>query len=240
MAIIPKTMVMNRGISTDMAAPENPQSLLRLLTWLSPAFPIGSFSYSSGLESAIHDGLVQDKESLAHWLGDLLYQGPVRNDAILMGLALAAAKDKGKIRELSDWALALAGTKERHLESTAQGNAFIIAAMEWNTQAATYLPSICPLPIAVGVYAAAESLDKQQTQIAYLHAFTSNQIQSALRLMKLGQQKGLAVMRQMEANIEETANSISDATLDDLGTATIMADIASMRHETMPSRIFRS
>ncbi len=227
-------------MSIEMPNHGNPQSLLKLLTWLSPAFPIGSFSYSSGLESAIHDGQVHDKESLADWLSDLLRLGPARNDAIFLGLTLEAGKQKGTILDLSDLALALAGSKERYLETTAQGNAFVTAAGEWNKQAASLLPVICPLPIAIGVFAAAESLEKQETQIAFLHAFVSNQVQSALRLMKLGQQNGLMVMKQMEPMILETVERISTATIDDLGSATIMADIASMRHETMPSRIFRS
>lgn len=237
---IPMIAGIPMGMSTEMPKPENSQSFLKLLTWLSPAFPIGSFSYSSGLESAIHDGLVHNKESLSKWLGDLLHHGPARNDTILLGLAWVAGNQKNAIKELCDLALALAGSKERYLETTAQGNAFVSAAIEWNKEAATPLPSICPLPIAVGVFAAAESLEKQETQIAFLHAFVSNQVQSALRLMKLGQQNGLMVMKQMEPKIIETVNSISDATLNDLGTSTIMADIASMRHETMPSRIFRS
>ncbi len=215
-------------------------SLLKLMTWLSPAFPTGGFSFSHGLEAAIHDGLVCDRDSLAQWLSDLLVHGPARNDAILLARAYQAADDTKCIHEIGILARALSGSRERLLETTAQGNAFIAAAREWNSEACALLPPDCPLPVAVGVLASHENIDCRQTQTAYLHSYVSNQIQAALRLMKLGQQNGLMVMKQLEADILSIVATIETATLDDLGSATLMADIASMRHETLPSRIFRS
>ena len=215
-------------------------ALLKIMSWLSPAFPTGGFSYSHGLEAAIHDGLVFDRDSLADWLSDLLAYGPARNDAILLTLAFHAADDTKPIHEICNLARALAGARERLLETTAQGDAFITAAREWNSVACALLPPGCPLPVAVGVLACHEDIDGRQTRTAYLHSFVSNQIQAALRLMKLGQQNGLGVMKKLEANILATVDAVETATMDDLGSSTVMADIAAMRHETLPSRIFRS
>ena len=102
------------------------------------------------------------------------------------------------------------------------------------------LPEVCPLPVAIGAVASANDVEEETTLIAFLQAFVSNQVQSALRLMALGQKNGVWVQKQLEDIIIHTAKRATKSSLDDLGSATIMAEIASMRHETLSSRIFRS
>ncbi len=215
-------------------------SLLKLLSWLSPAFPTGAFSYSHGLEAAVSDGLVTNNETLEAWLNALLTKGPGWNDAIFLAEGWRSFASPEKISELADLALALTGTKERHLETTAQGSAFAKAATAWNEPACRLLPQDCPLPLAIGVLAGAEEINLDAALTAYLHAYVSNQIQAALRLMPLGQTNALTILKALERTISKTALRASCATLDDLGSATFNADIASMRHETLQSRIFRS
>lgn len=210
----------------------NNQNLLRLMTWLSPVFPTGGFSYSHGLEAAIDDGVISSREGLLVWLKALVENGSAWNDCVLM----VASYDE--LYESAELAIATAGSKERLLETTAQGAAFVKAAQEWMGN--LKLPSDCPLPVAVGAVASANAIDKEQAVTAYLHAFTSNQIQCALRLMKLGQQNGVWIQKELESTILQTAVRAASSTLDDLGSATIGAEIAAMRHETMTSRIFRS
>lgn len=208
------------------------QNLLRLMTWLSPVFPTGGFSYSHGLEAAIDEGLVASREELLNWLKALVENGSAWNDCVLLVASFESSE------EATELGLAMAGSKERFLETTAQGAAFVKASFEWLGEIA--LPDNCPLPVAIGTVAGAYDIDKEQAVTAYLHAFTSNQIQCALRLMKLGQQNGVWIQKELENRILETAERAASSTLDDLGSATIGAEIAAMRHETMNSRIFRS
>lgn len=214
----------------------NNQNLLRLMTWLSPVFPTGGFSYSHGLEAAIDEGVNSSREDLADWLKALIENGSAWNDCVL--LVASFNHSNGGADEAAELAIAMAGSKERLLETTAQGAAFVKASFEWLGDVA--LPANCPLPVAVGAVAGANGVDKEQAVTAYLHAFASNQIQCALRLMKLGQQKGVWIQKEIEITILQTAARAATSSLDDLGSATIGAEIAAMRHETMSSRIFRS
>lgn len=206
------------------------------MTWLSPVFPTGGFSYSHGLEAAIDEGVISSREDLADWLIALIENGSTWNDCVL--LVSSYNHSNGEPEEAAELAIAMAGSKERLLETTAQGTAFLKAASEWHVEIS--LPDNCPLPVAVGAVAGVNEIDKEQAVTAYLHAFTSNQIQCALRLMKLGQQNGVWILKQLENTILQTATRAASSTLDDLGSATIGAEIAAMRHETMTSRIFRS
>ena len=214
------------------------KSMIRLQTWLSPAFPIGAFSYSSGLEAAIDEGYVSDAKSLTAWLTDILEHGSVWNDAVLLAEAWRCAADKKALKELVELAQAMSFSSERYLETMDQGSAFLLASKTWHEN--DLLPQKCPLPIAIGVLAARMDVALEDTLAATLHAVLSNQIQAALRLMKLGQQGGLDVLAGLEDNILQTAQRAATSTLDDLGSCAIIADIASMKHEIMQSRIFRS
>ena len=214
------------------------QSLIRLQTWLSPAFPTGAFSYSHGLEAAIANGWVCDKATLTEWLWDLLTSGPGWNDAVLLAESWRCVGDPETLAEIAELAEAMGFSAERYLETTAQGKAFQEAAKAWVN--ISTLSSDCPLPAAVGAVAGSLEVDLEQTLSAYIHAYVSNQIQAALRLMKLGQQGGVEILAQLEAEIIETAHRAASSTLDDLGSNTFTADIAAMQHERLPSRIFQS
>lgn len=214
------------------------KSLIRLQAWLSPAFPTGAFSYSSGLEAAIDQRFVEDQQSVSVWLSDVLESGPGWNDAVLLAQSWRCFDQKTEIEELIALAHALSFSKERYLETTAQGGAFLKACKAW--QRTGLAADDCPLPIAVGVLAAGMNVGLDETLVAYLHAYISNQVQAALRLMKLGQQGGLELLANLEDKVLEIAAKASQSTLDDLGGCTLLADIAAMKHETMQSRIFRS
>ena len=216
----------------------NLKAMIRLQTWLSPAFPIGAFSYSSGLEAAIDEGYVNDAGSLTAWLTDILEGGTVWNDAVLLAEAWRLARDKEALEELVDLAQAMSFSSERYLETIDQGSAFLLASKAWHED--DLLPAKCPLPIAIGVLAARMDVALEETVAAFLHSVLSNQIQAALRLMKLGQQGGLDVLASLEDRVLHTAQRAANSSLEDLGSCAIIADIAAMKHETMQSRIFRS
>ena len=216
----------------------NAQSLIRLQAWLSPAFPTGAFSYSHGLEQIIKNGLVSDKSSLANWLNALLEHGAGWNDAVLLSESWRLTKAQETLLEIAEFAEVMSISKERHLETTAQGSAFLKAASAWGKL--PDLPKTCPLPVVVGSVAASNNVELSDTLVAYLHAYVSNQIQAALRLMRLGQQGGVELLVQLEPSIIKISQAVSQTTLDDLGSAAFMADIGAMQHEQLQSRMFRS
>lgn len=233
-------------------------ALYRLLTFLSPAFPIGAFTYSHGLEQVIHAGGVSSAEELRIWLKDILAHGAGRSDAILMSqtyrAAIAGSHDG--VRELAELGLALQSSKERHLETSAQGTAFIdTVTASWppnsQTTAGAVFSSLTngnsempltewPYPVALGLVCAAHELPEDASLTAFLHSFTANLISAAVRAVPLGQNEGQRVLAALEPVISEVPAEAMDAGLDDLGTSTFLADIASMAHETQYSRLFRS
>jgi urease accessory protein len=216
------------------------QALLRLMAWLSPAFPIGGFAYSSGLERAVHDGLVKDAAGLSSWLTSLLRHGSLWNDAVLFCEASRRFDDEGGLKETAELGLTLAGSAERHTETLSLGKAFATAASAWPHPVLDRLPSAVPFPVAVGAIAAAHGVTAAPALAAYLHAAVSQSVSAGIRLGISGQAEGVAVLAGMEALIIEIAEKASLATLDDLGGAAVQAEIASLRHETQHSRLFRS
>src|SRR5262245_38661027 len=104
-------------------------ALYRLMAWLSPSYPVGAFSYSSGIEWAVEAGDIKDAESLGRWLAVVIGEGGGFCDAVFFVHAhrsLAGAGNEA-LRAVAELAAAFAPSKERHLETTAQGAAFITA-----------------------------------------------------------------------------------------------------------------
>ena len=218
----------------------NNRSLIRLQAWLSPSFTTGAFSYSHGLEAAIEQGLVKTQDELTAWLEALVIRGSGWNDAVLLAESWRLADRDKKLDEIIELAEAMAFSKERHLETMAQGEAFLSAARAWNKT--TYLNKFdqAALPVAVGGIASLNQVDLEATLASYLHSFISNQIQAALRLMPLGQQAGLEILSRLEETLLKVAEKASKSTIDELGSASFMADIMGAHHEIQTSRIFRS
>lgn len=214
--------------------------LQKLLTWLSPAFPVGAFAWSAGLESAIADGQVKDRATTQDWVKGALHHGSIKTDAILLANAHGAHDDPTQLSELADLCLALTPARERHAETTITGNAFIEAAKAWPLANEPRLPSPCPYPIAVGALSGAHSIDRRDTLIAFITASIHAQVSVAVRLVPIGQSDGLAIMAALETAIAEQADLCQHAALDDIGTIAYGADIAQMKHETLRTRIFRS
>ena len=212
----------------------SPSALLRIMTFLSPAFPTGGFAYSGGLESAVKEGLVDSHETLTSWLRKSLTNGPLWNDAVLCAAAWNSEPEADQL------ALALAGSCERYEETCALGGAFRTAAQAWNSNETQPLTEPVALPIAIGFLAREQSLPLVPLLVGFLQSGVSNQVQAALRLFDLGQQAGLRVTHELEPDLLKTASAAADSSLDNLGSATVMIDVASMRHESQTSRIFRS
>jgi urease accessory protein len=247
--IIPMLMTPNRaafGACSEADAPDS-AALYRLLTWLSPSFPVGAFSYSSGIEWAVEAGDIADPVSLQDWLGCILTDGPGFCDGVLLAHAhrAASARSEAALRDVAELAAAFVPSRERQLETSAQGRAFVdIARAAWNCDGLDRLVAACGdvivYPVAVGVVSAAHRVRLAPTLQAFLHAITSNWISAAARLVPLGQTDSQRVLAALEAVVAATADRALAASLDDLGSATMRADLASMRHETQYTRLFRT
>jgi urease accessory protein len=214
--------------------------LQKLLTWMSPAFPVGAFAWSAGLETAIVQRRVTDRVSTQDWVSGALRHGGLRTDAILLAHAHAGHADPAILAELADLCLALTPARERHAETTVTGNAFSLAAAAWPTDAPPTLPEPCPYPVAVGALAGAHGIAPRDTLVAFLTSSLHGQVSVAVRLVPIGQSDGLAIMAALEPDIAAMADLCRHATLDDIGGVAYGADIAQMQHETLTTRIFRS
>jgi urease accessory protein len=217
------------------------------MAWLSPAFPVGAFSYSSGIEWAVEIGDIADEASLQAWLMVTLAQGGGFCDAVLFAQAHRAIRnnDDKALHEVAELAAAFAPSKERHLETTAQGNAFVEAARAaWPCDALDKLKSVwdgpVAYPVAVAVTAAGHGIALEPALAAYLQALAANWVSAGVRLIPLGQTQGLRVLAALEAAVTATAARARAAKLDDIGSSALRADLASARHETQYTRLFRS
>lgn len=215
-------------------------ALLRLMAWLSPAFPVGGFSYSHGLERAVHDGLITDAKTLADWLETLVEMGSGWNDAVLFAESWRRARNDGDLDEIAALAEALAGSRERHTETMLQGAAFLKAAAAWPNSVLERLPAECAYCVAVGAIAGGNGIALQDAQSAFLQAFFSNLVQAAIRLGVVGQSGATALLAGFEPLALSTADRAARSTLDDLGGCALVSDVMAMKHETQYSRLFRS
>jgi urease accessory protein len=218
-----------------------------LLLWLSPAFPVGAFAYSHGLEWAYEAGDVTDAASLAAWLADLARFGAPHLDAALFAHAFraAAAADWPALDAVNELAVALAGSAERRLETTAQGAAFRVAARAaWDCEALARLSARDgePLayPVAVAAAAAGCGMALNRAAEAFVVGQFANLVSAATRLGVVGQTAGLKILAGILPELAALARESADAPLDDLGACALRSDIAAMRHETQYSRLFRS
>jgi urease accessory protein len=222
-------------------------ALYRLMTWLSPSFPVGAFSYSSGIEWAVEAGDIVDAASLRDWLGAMLAEGPGFCDGVFLAQThrAASSRDAAKLRDIAELAAAFVPSRERQLETSAQGRAFIdIARAAWNCDGLDRLIAGCdgPIvyPVAVGLVGAAHRIALAPTIHAFFHALVSNWISAGARLVPLGQTDSQRVLASLEPVVAATAARALTALLDDLGSATFRADLAGMRHEAQYTRLFRS
>jgi urease accessory protein len=217
------------------------------MAWLSPAYPVGAFSYSSGIEWAVEAGDINDAESLRRWLAVVIEAGGAFCDAVFLVHAhrAAAADERKALHAVAELAAAFAPSRERHLETTAQGRAFVEATRAaWPCAAIDHLLAVwdgpVAYPVAVGVAAAGHGIACEPALHAYLHALAANLISAGVRLIPLGQTEGQRLLAALEPVVAAAAQRALATGLDDVGSAALRADIASMRHETQYTRLFRS
>lgn len=204
---------------------------LRAVQYLSPAFPIGGFAYSAGLETAIDQGDVTDADTLRRWISAVMCYGSARCDTILIAHART-----GCSADLADLAYALAPSAERSLEMREMGRAY--ASLMGSLNGAPFAE--LPFPVAVGHSMRGLDIPTEDILTLWLQGFAAQMVSVGVRYIPLGQSAGQAVLAGLAPDILRCAKTAATASLDDIATASIGADIATMRHETQAVRIYRT
>jgi len=227
---------MNTGIDPN---------LFPLFTWMSPSYPVGSFTFSQGLENAIETEIIKTVNDTTDWLANLLQFGNGYSDLVFLSAAWDCAYETTQVNKLLELAKSYQATSEYFLESSAQGAAFLnITAKTWPCQPLDALQkndTDSPLyPVVVGLAARGHNIDKSATLSAYGHAWLANLVSAAIRLVPLGQTNGQAIIVALQQTLSDTIVHALETGPEQLSTSTLMADICSMHHETQYTRLFRS
>ncbi|KAA2313210.1 urease accessory protein UreF [Pseudooceanicola sediminis] len=207
---------------------------LTLHRWLSPAYPVGAYAYSHGIEGAVADGWITGATSARDWISDVLGHGAGRNDAILLAAAFHATP--GALPGIADLAAALAPSASRRLETVQQGAAFAATTADVHD---IDLPAM-PYPVALGRAAHLMDLPLELTLRLFLQAFVANLASAAIRLVPLGQTDGQRIQLALQPLCEALAHEALPGDLDSLGSSALLSDIAAMRQEALTTRLFRS
>jgi urease accessory protein len=235
---------------SDRQCPFPPLALLRLQSWLSPAFPTGSYSYSHGLEAAVDAGEIYDHRSLVDWLDAQLRYGSGRNEAIFFREAwhCSMTDDGAKLLDIAELAAASRGTAELALESSQQaaaclatlGHAWPDSVLDWLSTMLSEA-GVLPAPaVVLGIRSAREGLPASVALPAFLQSYVANLVTAGVRLIPLGQTAAQLAIAELEAAVVAASAEAERATIDDLGSAAVMVELASMAHETQYTRLFRS
>lgn len=212
---------------------------------MSPSYPVGSFTFSQGLENAIETGELNNATEVTQWLSDLLCFGNGYSDLVFLAAAWDNAHDKNDLENLLEVANAFQNTSELLLETRAQGAAFFeVTSRIWPCDTLETLAKIDKTtylyPIVVGVAARGHRVGKIATLTAYGHAWISNLVSAAVRLVPLGQSDGQRIIARLQQTLNKTVQIAENCAPDVPGTSTFMSDICSMQHETQYTRLFRS
>jgi len=227
-----------------------PLEFLRLQSWFSPAFPSGAYSYSHGLEWAVEAGDIHDRQSLVDWLEADLSYGSGRNEAMFFHQAWRCGmkNDPTKLFEIAELAAAFRGTSEFALESSQQAAACLTtlrqvwpdSLLDWLSETLRQHRIQPALAVVLGVRSATEAIPASIALPAYLQSYIANLVTAGVRLVPLGQTDGQLAIAELEQAILAASVEAEGATIDDLGSAAFMVDLASMEHETQYTRLFRS
>lgn len=232
------------------SAPEHTlpgHAIYQLMSWLSPSYPVGAYSYSHGIEWVVEVGTVRDAASLQCWVENILSQGGGWNDAVFFAQAWNAVREEDgtRLREVAELAGAFAASRERKLETTAQGDAFVsVTERAWPCDGLSLLreawKGTVAYPVAVAVAAAGHDIPLRPALVATLHAYAANLVSAGVRLIPLGQTDAQRIGATLMRTVEGVAERAQSIPLGDVGGVALLGDIAAMRHETQYTRLFRT
>jgi urease accessory protein len=218
----------------------------KLLTWTSPSYPIGAFTYSHGLETAVDSGEVCNVDTLVKYILAVLEHGGGWIDAVMFVHCWQSAGNDEALDELAELAAAFRSSKETALESHQQGRAFLtVTRRAWPHPALdNFAARNADRPIAhaavMAIACAAHGISLEAGLLAYLHGTAANLVSAGVRLVPLGQTDGQIATARLALSIDGVVKRALLTPIEDLGTATPLLELASIHHETLYTRLFRS
>ncbi|MDE2260100.1 MAG: urease accessory protein UreF [Betaproteobacteria bacterium] len=236
----------------------NPLVLIRLLHLASPALPVGAYSYSQGLEWAVESGVVRDEAGAGEWIADALQWNLAQWEAPLVGRLVelwsdSVADTKGDaVVALNAGFLAARETAELRAETVQMGYSCLKVLPElFNALphcpplATTGLALLATLgepafPTVWSCAAAVSGASAESAVTAYLWAWLENQVMGAIKLVPLGQSAGQRLLARLSEKIPDlsrTACRLPESEWHNFAPGLVLA---SSRHETQYSRLFRS
>ena len=231
----------------DLGSPMNPDELCRALHLASPALPIGSFSYSQGLETAVELGLIRNEEDAGKWIADGLTEIIARCDAPVVAFVYRACRSDPsadslpEIAHWNDWFLASRESMELRRETEQMGWSLLqlAYALKWITPTAvTNELEPIAFPTAFALSAAGLALSERTTLTAFCFSWLETQVAAAIKLVPLGQTAGHRILTRCRTKVPVAVNSAAETT--DISSWAPMLGIISARHESQYSRLFRS
>jgi urease accessory protein len=221
------------------------QQLSRLLQLASPLLPVGGYSYSEGLETLILQSKIDNRSSLQSWIESELQAGAIRIEAAAMDRAYVAASqgDLARLKYWDRWLSAMRETEELRHQSRQMGGSLTKLAIELTPEIQELFSTLdrpCHYAIAFGITAQFWQIDRHATILAYLQCWATSQIGVGVKLIPLGQTAGQQMLWQLLAQLDLLAQTIPTLADDELYACTWGSSLASMQHETLYSRLFRS
>ena len=231
----------------------NNQHLLRLLQLASPLLPVGGYSYSEGLESLIAQEIIQDRVTLQAWIQRELQVGAIRVETAIMDRAYLAGiePDIERLQYWNQWLSAARETEELRQQSWQMGGSLTKLSVELTPEIQDLITAIvggaspqehqpCNYALAFGIIAQHWQIDRSTTIAAYLHSWVTNSLGAGVKLIPLGQTAGQQILWELQTEIDALARTIPRLADEDLYACSWGLSLASMQHETLYSRLFRS
>jgi urease accessory protein len=217
-------------------------TLLQLMWLASPALPVGGFSYSEGLESAVEHGLVHDETSAGDWLLDQLHLSMARADLPVLAGAVAAwrAGDSGALTNLDAWLRATRETAELRQQTEQMGRSLVEWMKAVHPALAERVPASPTFPTAFALAASESAAPVRDVLLTFAFGWAENLMQAAIKSVPLGQSAGQRILQRMAAAIPIAVDHALTLSEDERQSFTPMLAILSARHETQYSRLFRS
>jgi len=229
------------------ATPVSASALLQLMWLASPALPVGGFSYSEGLESAVESGTVGNEAQAGAWLLDQLHLSLARSDIAAAAKAFGAWQrgDAASITELNDWVLATRETRELRAQTEQMGRS-LLAWLHNRGLADDRLAQLAALspaptwPIAFALAAAQTGAPLREALLAFAFGWAENMVQAAIKCVPLGQNAGQRMLAALAEQIPAAVDHALGLADSERQAFTPMLAILSAQHETQYSRLFRS